>query len=236
MNVSPSFRYDQLAILAGTIIRVARKRKASTLLDIGPGNIGVAYPVSQSVERYVAIERDADAARDLAAAGLEVITAVFPDGAEALGRARFDLVVASHSIPEDEWPAYEAFLDRAWDLVGPGGALLIITFKGQSDDPLMRMRQDILRQEVEPDERFSAMLSRLKRYGEVTVETESSHMTTQTAEDIGTAFGALFWSTPEEEHERKPHLHELAGAHLDAQSGLYRILTDHLVITTVKAP
>jgi len=232
-DVSPSFYYNQLAILAGTIIRYGRKSNARSLLDIGSGRIEVAYPISQSVDRYVGVEQDAEVVRGLRRVGLDVIEATFPAGLEALENQRFDLVVASHSIPEAGWQAYEPFLDRAWDFVAPSGVLLIITFKGAHDSPMLQVREELLNRTVEPDDRYTAMMERLATYGRVEVEKQRSHVTTDQFSDIGAFFGGLLWTSPEEERMRTPQLRQIADRRF-REGERFCIPTDHLVIATSK--
>jgi hypothetical protein len=98
-----------------------------SILDIGAGDGRLAVPVAQLVESYVAVEADEARAEALLESGLSVIQGRFPD-VDVPGN--FDLVVASHSIPDSEM-MYERFLGSAWGRVrGLHGCLLVITFVG----------------------------------------------------------------------------------------------------------
>jgi hypothetical protein len=203
------------------------------MLDIGPGYIDVAYPISQSVERYVAVERNPEAAHAIRNAGLVVVDGVFPEVAGSLGDAQFDLVVSSHSIPESDWSSYEPFLEAAWAKVAPGGSFVVITFKGDTESPMMRLRGELLKRQPTPDRRYIAMHDWLSRRGRVDVSKETSFVMTASISDLEVFFGPLLWKTVDEQRARSPRLCEVADRFLEG--GRYRIPTEHLLIATKRA-
>ena len=120
---------NQRRVLGRTIASEVRRRRVRTLLDIGAGDGRLAVPVARLVESYVAVEADEARAEALREAGLSVIKGRFPD-VDVPGD--FDLVVASHSLPDNE-EAYQGFLGSAWGRVRDRhGSLLVITFVGST--------------------------------------------------------------------------------------------------------
>lgn len=229
MRLSPSFRYDQAAVLSDVIVSRARARGARTLLDIGAGDGSVAIPLSRSVQRYVAVEEEPSRAVALQDAGLDTIVATFPIDLDE----RFDMVVSSHSIPEGGVSLYPPFLSAAWDRVAPGGLLLIVTFKGSDDSAIPRLAQELLGCTHATDHRYTAMLRMLETYGNVTVEKRNSHVETADFADVAAFFGSWFWKTSEQQRDIEPKLRAAMDARF-RHDGTYRIPTQHLVIAAEK--
>lgn len=110
------------------ILTEMRAHNIDSLLDIGAGNGILSIPLVEHVSSYLAIERNPRFVSQLRSAGLEVIEGEFP---LKIGRT-FDMVLSSHSLSRNLDPLL--FVQKAFDLVSPGGVLLIITYRGASDD------------------------------------------------------------------------------------------------------
>jgi SAM-dependent methyltransferase len=229
-ELSPSFRYDQAAVLTDIIAGCARARGARSLLDIGAGNGTVAIPVSRCVRRYLAVEQCQASAALLRAARLDVVTASFPVAIDE----RFDLVVSSHSIPEGGASLYPPFLAAAWDRVMPGGLLLIVTFKGPDDPAIPRLSQEILGRARGTDPRYALMLKILETFGTMTVARRNSHVETTEFADVASFFGGWFWPTSAPEHRIAAKLRAAVDERFLA-CGTYRVPTQHFVIATERA-
>ena len=125
MPVTVSLHYNQKQVLFRAIKGYVQRQRARSLLDIGAGDGALAFRLATLVRTYVAIERDSTRADKLRRNGIHVIERTFPFRM----MQTFDIVVVSHSVPEEE-KHYQAFLREAWRRVRRGGRLLIITFKG----------------------------------------------------------------------------------------------------------
>ncbi len=110
---------NQKPELCAEIAKRIRGRGATSLLDIGAGAGELAVPLSSLVRRYCAVEHKGIYAALLRARGLHVIESSFPVAIDSL----FDFVLISHVLPRQP-VEYEPFLQSAWSVVAPGGALL----------------------------------------------------------------------------------------------------------------
>ena len=223
MHLSPSFRYDQPEVLVREVAARLRARHARSLLDIGAGSGGVAVPLSKEVARYLAIEARAPAAAALRAAGLEVVEARFPVDLDE----RFDVVLSSHSIPEDGPELYGPFLGRAWDLVAPGGLLLVITFKGVDDSAVQLLAERLAGRSYGSHPHYPLLISILNTCGPVERTRIDSHVRTAEASDLVAFFGHWFSDAREGDLE-----HILAETFRDGAG--YCVPTPHLVLAVSK--
>lgn len=117
---------DEKRILLEEIVQDIRDVKAQSLLDIGSGDGTLSFPLPEKVERYLAIDKNPEYADRFKARGLKIITGSFPLPFEDT----FDFVLASYSLTYcyDE-SAYQSFIEEAWNVLNPGGSLLVITLK-----------------------------------------------------------------------------------------------------------
>jgi SAM-dependent methyltransferase len=229
LHLSGSFRSDQSQILADSIAEFVTERGARSLLDIGAGNGRVAIPLSGQVSRYLAVEKNTSHCEALRHAGLDVINAIFPVEIDE----QFDMVVASHSIPEADAAFYEPFLAQAWKLVAARGLLLIITFKAVSNSPISRLAEEIAGRKYQDDHRYTLMTKILSTYGDVAIAERTSHFASEEFSDIATVFGSWFWRSAEEESKVKPLL-EIAMQTRFRVGGEYRVPTPHRFVATTK--
>jgi hypothetical protein len=126
---SASYRYNQKEVLRSKVLSLIHDNAVSSLLDIGAGFADTARPYKDAVTRYHGVEQDRERHSALVAEGLDVTLASFPC---PIART-YDLVLASHSIPEEP-RLHREFLGQAWNLTAPGGRLVVITFKGVLDE------------------------------------------------------------------------------------------------------
>jgi hypothetical protein len=182
--------YHQKAVLVANISRyVSRSVSRSTgegaaesLLDIGAGSLETALPLAGMVRRYHAVERDPEVAERLEKAGLKVTRGAFPLSVPMAGG--YDLVLASHSVPEDSVASYLPFLSAAWDLTGEGGTVLVVTFKGSGGD-LAAVRQELLGEAPRKSAELEAIIGFYEGSGgAVAIEQVNSFVEGVRAEDI----------------------------------------------------
>lgn len=177
---SETYSYNQRAILKETVLQVISRHKIQSMLDVGAGSSGTALAYKNAVKNYLAIERDEGRAEALGKDGIAVINESFP----CIIEDKFDLVLSSHSIPE-EVEAYEAFLQTAWKNVSEQGYLMIITFKGASET-LWRLRNELLPAKAprKDSELVKEMMRILQSFGHPTISRVTSWERTKVPEDI----------------------------------------------------
>jgi 2-polyprenyl-3-methyl-5-hydroxy-6-metoxy-1,4-benzoquinol methylase len=175
-----SMNNDQKIILQKKIFEIIDRFKIKSILDIGSGQPALAVPISQKVERYTPVEADPDRVQILQEAGLNPLEGRFP-GLDIV--ETYDLVLSSHSIPE-EVEKYQSFLTKAWELVKPGGNLVIITFKGVEDD-LVSLRGEMREKWIDNDTlKYQEMRKVLSTFGVVTEESVVSHSRTEDGSEM----------------------------------------------------
>ena len=89
---------DQKDVLFREISSYIKDYKVKSLLDIGAGDGVLAKKLANRVSQYFAIESNKKRAKNFKALGLKVRCTRFP---KKIGK-RFDMVLASHSIPENK--------------------------------------------------------------------------------------------------------------------------------------
>jgi SAM-dependent methyltransferase len=127
---------DEKQVLLRKISEWMEHYGARSLLDIGAGSGELSIPIANRVTRYRGIESRAEYVAALRAAGLDVTQGRFPIDVDDT----FDVVLASHSVSYDPTQC-ERFVHAAWRCTKPGGALLIVTYRGQDDDWTALMHQ-----------------------------------------------------------------------------------------------
>ncbi|MGB3921977.1 MAG: class I SAM-dependent methyltransferase [Minisyncoccia bacterium] len=157
---------NQKEVLFREIFSYIKKYQVKSLLDIGAGDGPLAKRLAGKVSEYLAVERDSRRAKNLRSLGLNVIHGTFP---VKTGK-KFDMVLVSHSIPENA-TFYKPFLKRAWNLVNGDGILLIITFKGQLGE-LYKLRREWRATDSQGNrdmEPYKLMLKILRSFGGVKI-------------------------------------------------------------------
>ncbi len=100
-----------------------------SLLDIGAGDGSLAANLAKKVKTYVAVESKEKYVAQLRAAALETIQGEFPLSVPGT----YDLVLMSHVISYN-LGNHNTLVSPAWELVKPGGHLLVITHGNNQDD------------------------------------------------------------------------------------------------------
>lgn len=114
---------DEKAVLAKEITDRVKLHKSRSIIDIGAGRGEIAIRIFRRVERYLAIERRPDYAARLQEYGIRVLRRTFPCEVPAM----FSMALMSHSVPSGARER-AAMIDAAWELLVPGGVMLIITY------------------------------------------------------------------------------------------------------------
>lgn len=171
---------DQKQVLLHKISEKIESFGIKSILDIGAGQSFLALQLAQKVKRYVAVESNPNLVKQLRTVGLSVIDGTFPD---VQVQGTYDLVLSSHSIPE-QIELYKPFLTRVWELVAPGGLLLVVTFKGVRDELFAltnRLRKDLDDADMLKHDELIKILS---TFGEVKTEKITSHSSSKNTEDL----------------------------------------------------
>lgn len=177
-----SFNVDnnQKEILLRKISEIIDRFKIKSILDIGAGHPILVVPVSKRVDKYIGVETEPNRVKLLREAGLKIVEGEFPN-IEIKGS--FDLVLSSHSIPE-QISDYPQFLQKAWGFVKENGWLVIITFKGVEDD--LENLINILRKNWTDNDKpkYDEMMKILSTFGEVSKEKVTSQSSSEDIEQM----------------------------------------------------
>lgn len=185
---SETYSYNQKIILRETVLDFMSSHHVQSMLDIGAGWTETALFYKNAVKNYVAVEQDEERAGLLKKEGLVVINETFPCTIED----KFELVLSSHSIPE-QVEAYEAFLQTAWKSTNKQGYLMIITFKG-ANDTLVGLTNELRpdRSLQKEDEKFKEMMRILQSFGDPVVSKVTSCRRTKAPEDMAQSISWAF--------------------------------------------
>ncbi len=179
---------NEKLLLFEKISEEIRKKKVSSLLDIGAGNGFLSVPLSKKVDYYLAIEKSKLFAEKLSRAGLNVIQRSFPFNLNE----KFDMVLISHALPEDN---YENFIREAWNFVLPGGSLLIITHKEKGGD-WVRLLEEIKglksKEKKKKDYTYDEITLFMSKLGETKVSKTASHVYSSNEKDAIRALSFIF--------------------------------------------
>ena len=119
---------DEKVLLARSVGKIIRENDVKSLLDVGAGEGTFASMIAPQVNRYVAAEKREENARELRDRGLTVIEQNFPFEIED----KFDMVLASHSVPDDK-ATIESFIENLVSTTKKDGVVCTITFKREKD-------------------------------------------------------------------------------------------------------
>lgn len=175
-KLSPVF-YNQKDVLFKEIVKIVKNIHARSILDIGAGDGSLATRISRTVPTYIAVEKNRYFTERLLAENIRVIQGTFPFKIKGL----FDLVLISHAIPEKK-DEYRRFLLYAWKKVRKGGALLIITFKGQGG--WNTAFNDLLKNTISDEALYSHMLTILNKFGKVQTKKIKSILKSKNSDSI----------------------------------------------------
>jgi SAM-dependent methyltransferase len=172
---------DQASVFVGELGRFISRHRPGSILDIGAGNGTLAVPLSRQVEEYVAVERNPVYATRLRSCGIEVIEGSFPLPLAGT----YDLVVMSHVISYEESVHYE-MVSASWELVAPGGHLLVVAHRGGASSDWGRLLTGIGMDEFVryPESIFDEILSTLRTMGAVEVREVITTVVTTNLRDM----------------------------------------------------
>lgn len=222
---------DQKQVLLKKISKVIERYHLKSLLDIGAGQPLLALPLSQRVKKYVAVESSPNLAKQLRDANVSVVEGTFP---KVNIQGTYDLVLASHAIPEES-KLYGPFLKKMWEFVSPGGLLLVITFKGAVDDLsalASRFRKDWIDADIS---KYEAMLDTLSSFGEVKTEKIVSHSSANTSDDMADVLTFSIGGTEQEKAAYQPTLKHILEEEYK-NNGRYIFPHEHLILSCTVAP
>lgn len=228
-SVSRSFSYSQAETLVENILRYVREINAKSLLDIGAGRVSVARQLSNSVQRYLAVEYEPERCDKLRQAGLPVVERRFPFPISEC----FDLVLSSHSVPELALKDYPPFLLSAWDLVRPGGIVLIITFKGSEGD-LQCIRTELTGVPRNGSAEFRAIMNTLIPLAPIRIERVNSYARSAIAEDIVSFFGPSMFPVNRVDKSALGKFKHIVETRYKVNQSCYVFPTEHLFISCRK--
>jgi SAM-dependent methyltransferase len=217
-------RYNQKQVLLDEISKYIEAEGSESLLDIGAGDGVLAIPLSKKLKTYFAIEPNPERAEKLRAAGIRVKEGIFPCEVEGA----YDIVLSSHSIPED-MGHWQEFLQAAWSLVKPGGMLLIITFKGVRDDGYDLHRELGFVSAVEDADR-KELEKIMSSFGALEKRFPRSMMETENLDELVKIVSLAVGGTDEEKIEYRPKLQEILEARYK-KGDTYWFPTEHLFLS-----
>ncbi|HET8575401.1 MAG TPA: class I SAM-dependent methyltransferase [Candidatus Paceibacterota bacterium] len=217
----------QKEILFREISAFLDKHQIQSLLDIGAGDGSVALKISEKVSDYLAIEKRPSNVALLKDLGLKVKNATFPFPLQQT----FDLVLSSHSVPEEK-SLYPTFLPAAWKAVKPGGFLIIITFKGGSSETV-KIKNTWLKkpQDLHDEELFTEMMGILKNFGEINIRRFESTFESESLAET-TEFVSL--SFDEENNDKRKQFLKKILQEKYFKDGAYHLPAEHVMVTVAK--
>jgi ubiquinone/menaquinone biosynthesis C-methylase UbiE len=121
---------DEKHILSQEILKLFKKFKVKSVLDIGAGNGDLSKLLFNEVERYTAVEPRREFTESLKKKGINVIENSFPC---YVGKEKYNFVLCSHSVPSVK-REYEPFLKEAFEKLDSKGNLQLITYIGKEND------------------------------------------------------------------------------------------------------
>lgn len=171
---------DQKQVLFKAISKIIKEYNIKSLLDIGAGQPFLASKLNNIVENYLAVEYNTKFIKALKENHINVIEGRFPKN---FPKNKFDLVLTSHSLPEDV-RLYESFLKKAWDLVEPEGALVVITFIGSLNKDHDLIKELKINLNEEDDLKSLKILDVLSELNSVEIREIVSHSTISSLKDM----------------------------------------------------
>lgn len=220
---------DQKQVLLRKISEVIDAHHAQSLIDIGAGQPFLALQLAKKVKKYLAVESSPNLAKQLRDANVSVIEGTFP---QVNIQGTYDLVLASHAIPEES-KLYGPFLKKMWEFVSPGGLLLVITFKGATDDLsalASRFRKDWVDVDIS---KYKEMLQILSSFGEVKTEKIVSHSSADNVDDMADMLAFSIGGTEQEKAAYQPTLKHILEEKYK-NNGRYIFPHEHLILSVRK--
>jgi len=218
---------DEKEIFLDEIVRYVYEAKAHSLLDIGSGEGALSFPLSEEVEKYVAIEQNPNYADRFKARGLKIITASFPLPL----KDTYDFILASYSLKYCyEESAYQAFIKEAWNLLNPRGSLLVITLK-REDGNWSKFIDMAKVGGTEPSHiPFSQVVEFMRTLGEVEYKEVTTYLRTSSEDDLFDSLNFMMAAgNPQRERkvlDQSTRIRNLLANHY-LKNGIYKFPIEH---------
>jgi SAM-dependent methyltransferase len=225
---APTFLYHQSAALLANIAFYIDQAKPASLLDIGAGSGKLAIPLAQRVQKYLAIESEPTRSAALKEAGVDVVSRHFPT---EIGDA-FDFILSSHSIPE-KLEEYPAFLRGAWELLKPGGALLIVTYKGREGN-IAILRRELLGGDWDCSPELDLVKQTLSDWGRMSIEKVNSYAEAENPDEIIAYFESWLTGDAQTKLAIRDRFRRIIEARFRVRAGRYVFPTEHVFVSCVK--
>jgi SAM-dependent methyltransferase len=178
---------NEKEVLLEEILKRISSVGAKSVLDIGAGNGDLAIPISKSVADYTAIEYKSDYAEKFRKQNIKVIEASFPCEVEG----KFDFVLASHSMPWKDFK-YEPFIEKAVDLLNPGGLFLGITYDDEKGEWFDLLKNCELKIKHDQNHRIAKFDEYLKKFEGYRLEIVTAYMRTPNRADLIEALAFVY--------------------------------------------
>jgi 2-polyprenyl-3-methyl-5-hydroxy-6-metoxy-1,4-benzoquinol methylase len=175
---------NEKQVLDSKIGEFIDRYKVHSLFDIGAGDGSFAKLLASRVTAYTAIEPKAKFAAQLREAGFNVIEQEFPTSEITNKEGGYDLVLMSHVISHS-LGNHAALISPAWDLVRPGGHLLLITHGNDEQSDWERLLKHI---GFGVDEKlpilFADIIAFLEQYGSLETQKVPTAVETDNIDDL----------------------------------------------------
>lgn len=207
--------------------------KPESVLDIGAGNGSLAIPLSEQVKNYEAIEQNPKYALRLQEAGIKTQEATFPVPLSQM----FGMVILSHVV------SYEAanhteIIPPALDVVEPGGHLILVTHRGNSEDDWSKLLGNIGMDRYDGYAAiYSEIIDMLNRAGKTEVRKVQTTLDTSSLEDMLEAMAFVASNGRIEGYQefmsKRSEIKEILDSEYSVDSG-YSFPYQHIFIDTHK--
>lgn len=179
---------DEKILLARAVGNIVTKNRVHSLLDVGAGEGTFASMIAPQVAHYVAVEKRKKNVSALRDRGLEVIEKDFPFEVDT----KFDMVLASHSIPNDT-SGFEEFIERLVSSAAPNGTVCVITYKTDKD-PWYQLMHDVMGENwhAKNYDTYEMLFDVLKQHGDVHVEKIDTTVRGKTARELFAAMRFIY--------------------------------------------
>ncbi len=179
---------NEKKVLLDEIVKEIKKNNAESLLDIGAGNGLLAIPLSKEIKRYVAVESKTKFVEKLTQEGLTVYEGSFPIDIND----SYDITLSSHALSYNQ-EIYIQYINKALELLNPGGIFIFITFRSQEDDWTSLLKDLGIQQMDHNRVCFNSIIELLhKRSGSVTTRKIKTSLDTSAIEDMVDALAFVY--------------------------------------------
>jgi len=178
---------NEKKVFSAKISEYLERYAVHSLIDIGAGDGSLAAMISQKVEKYLAIEPKSKYVAQLRAGGLETIEGTFPVPV----KDTYDLVLMSHVVSYNRGN-HGVLIPAAWELVKPGGHLLVVTHGNSLEDDWEKLLAHIGFGELEKFAiTFNDIVTFMATYGDPEIQKVETTLETAGALDMIEALAFL---------------------------------------------